>query len=130
MHFGLANAVPTFQRLMSNVLQGLLRNKCLVYLDDVLIVGHSFEEHINNLQEVLNAIKNAGLKLKPEKCHFGQTNVRFLGFQITKAWFPYNFLVPAIHRRPTGDIATEACFHILYSHRRPTGDDSPGSHSQ
>ena len=83
MPFGLANAVPTFQRLMSNVLQDLLRNKCLVYLDDVLIVGHSFEEHINNLQEVLNAIKNAGLKLKPDKCHFGQTNIRFHGFQIT-----------------------------------------------
>ena len=81
--FGLANAVPTFQRLMSNVLQGLLRNKCLVYLDDVLIVGHSFEEHLHNLQEVLNAIKNAGLKLKPEKCHFVQTNIHFLGFQIT-----------------------------------------------
>ena len=80
MPFGLANAVPTFQRLMSNVLQGLLCNKYLVYLDDVLLVGHSFEEHINNLQEVLNAFKSAGLKLKPEKCHFGQTNVRFLGF--------------------------------------------------
>ena len=72
MPFGLANAVPTFQRLMSNVLQGLLRNKSLVYLDDVLIVGHSFEEHINNLQEVLNAIKNAGLKMPlwTDKCSF------------------------------------------------------------
>ena len=101
MPFGLANAVPTFQRLMSNVLQGLLRNKCLVYLDDVLIVGHSFEEHINNLQEVLNAIKNAGLKLKPEKCHFGQTNVRFLGFQITnKGLSPDPEKVQAINEYP------------------------------
>ena len=67
---------------MSNVLQGLLPNKCLVYLDDVLIVGHNFEEHLNSLKEVLNAIQNAGLKLKPSKCHFGQTSVKFLGFQI------------------------------------------------
>ena len=56
MPFGLANAVPTFQRLMSNVLEGLLPNKCLVYLDDVLIVGRHFEEHMSNLKEVLDAI--------------------------------------------------------------------------
>ena len=108
MPFGLANAVPTFQRLMSNVLQGLLRNKCLVYLDDVLIVGHSFEEHLSNLKEVLDAIKNAGLKLKPEKCHFGQTNVRFLGFQITNEGLsPDPEKVQAIKEYPAPNDLTE-----------------------
>ena len=65
MAFGLTNAVPTFQRLMSNVLAGLLNNKCLVYIDDVLVVGKDFEEHMENLKEVFHAISNAGLKLKP-----------------------------------------------------------------
>ena len=39
MAFKLINAVPTFQRLMPNVLAGSLNNKCLVYVDDVLVVG-------------------------------------------------------------------------------------------
>lgn len=76
--FGLANAVSIFRRLMSNVLKGLLHYKCPVYLDDILIVGHNLEENLSNLTEMFNVVKNAGLKLNSENCHFGQTNVRFL----------------------------------------------------
>ena len=51
----------------------------------------------------------------------------FKGAQIksgTKAPTDLNAaLVPATHRRFTGDIATEACFHILFTQRRPTGDE-------
>ena len=83
MPFGLANAVPTFQRLMQRVLEGLTPNKCLVYLDDVLIIGSTFEEHLQNLKEVLQAIKVAGLKLKPSKCFFAQRNVKYLGFIVS-----------------------------------------------
>ena len=44
MPFGLTNAVPTFQRLMLAVLNGLLPLKCLVYLDDILVMGRTFAE--------------------------------------------------------------------------------------
>ena len=81
--FGLTNAVPTFQRLMSNVLAGLLNNKCLVYIDDVLVVGKDFEKHFENLKEVFHAISSAGLKLKPSKCFFAKKSVKFLGFEIS-----------------------------------------------
>ena len=83
MPFGLTNAVPTFQRLMSVVLEGLLPLRCLVYLDDVLVIGRSFEQHLENLEAVLEAISKAGLKLKPSKCHFAQSSVDFLGFTIS-----------------------------------------------
>ena len=52
MPFGLCNAPATFQRLMDLVLAGLQWKKCLVYLDDLLIIGKSFEEHLQNLQLV------------------------------------------------------------------------------
>ena len=81
--FGLSNAVPTFQRLMSRVLEGLSPTKCLVYLDDVLVIGKTFDEHCTNLKEVLDAIKRAGLKLKPSKCFFAHPEVKFLGFVIS-----------------------------------------------
>ena len=85
MPCGLANAVPTFQRLMSTVLQGLLPLKCLVYLDDVLVIGRSFEEHLQNLEAVLEATGKARLKLKASKCYFGYYSVRFLGFVISSS---------------------------------------------
>ena len=46
MPFGLCNAPATFQRLMDLVLAGLQWNNCLVYLDDILITGKTFKEHL------------------------------------------------------------------------------------
>ena len=45
-------------------LSGLLWTECLVYLDDVIVLGATFEEHIQALQAVLSCIRVAGLKLK------------------------------------------------------------------
>ncbi|GBN23893.1 Retrovirus-related Pol polyprotein from transposon 17.6 [Araneus ventricosus] len=52
MPFGLCNAPATFERLMETVLRGLSSEACLVYLDDIIIVGQTFEEHLNNLHKV------------------------------------------------------------------------------
>jgi len=50
MPFGLVNAP---QRLMEVVLTGLARDGCMVYLDDVLVIGKTSEEHNDNLTKVL-----------------------------------------------------------------------------
>ena len=42
MPFGLCNAPATFQHLMDSVLAGLQWSSCLVYLDDIIIMGRSF----------------------------------------------------------------------------------------
>ena len=47
--FGLSNAPSTFQMMMDLVLAGLQWTKCLVYLDDVIVVGTTFSEHLQNL---------------------------------------------------------------------------------
>ena len=78
MPFGLCNATATFQRLMDMVLKGLLWNNCLVYIDDIIIVGRTFEQHLNNLAQVFDRLEQAGLKLQPHKCHLLQSKVQFL----------------------------------------------------
>ena len=83
MPFGLVNAPATFQRLMEIVLHGLVRHSCLVYLDDVLVMGSTIEEHNTNLAEVLDRIRRAGLRLKPRKCKFAQESVAYLGHVVT-----------------------------------------------
>ena len=106
--FGLTNAVPTFQRLMATVLEGLRPSKCLVYIDDILIIGKTFEQHLNHLIEVLQAIRNAGLKLKPTKCSFAQHEVKFLGFVISsKGLAPDPDKVKAIRAYPQPKNLTE-----------------------
>ena len=83
MLFGLCNAPGTFQHLMENVLMGLTREKCIVYLDDVLVLGRTFSEHLSNLREVFSRLHRAGLKLKPPKCKLGQKEVVYLGYVVS-----------------------------------------------
>eukprot|EP00112_Aurelia_sp_Birch-Aquarium-sp1_P022168 Seg6151.1 transcript_id=Seg6151.1/GoldUCD/mRNA.D3Y31 product="Retrovirus-related Pol polyprotein from transposon 297" protein_id=Seg6151.1/GoldUCD/D3Y31 len=82
MPFGLTNAPATFQRLMDYVLTGLHWSQCLVYLDDVIIFGRDFEEHLTRLRTVLTRLNAAGLSLKPSKCHWAKTEVKYLGHVI------------------------------------------------
>ena len=76
---GLCNGPPTCQRLMELVLNGLQWQICLIYLDDVIVFGSSFSEHMQRLETVLQRILDAGLKLKPEKCTLLKPEVTFLG---------------------------------------------------
>ena len=83
MPFGLCNGLATFQRLMESVLVGLLRKCCMVYLDDVLIFGKNFAEHLTNMRKVFDKFCLANLKLKPTKCSLAGTEVTYLGYMIS-----------------------------------------------
>ena len=80
MPFGLCNAPATFQRLMDKVLSGLKWYSCLVYIDDIVVVGDSFENHLYNLVGVLKRLREAGLKVKPSKCSLCQREVQYLAW--------------------------------------------------
>ena len=72
MPFGLCNAPSTFQRLMELVLSGLCWEICLIYLDDVIVFGRNWDEHLQRLRQVLSRLQEAHLKLHPGKCQFSQ----------------------------------------------------------
>ena len=84
MPFGLCNAPSCFQRLMECVLRSLNWRIALIYLDDVLVYSRTFSDHLDHLRLVFDRFREAGLKLKPKKCHFGQKSVKFLGHVISK----------------------------------------------
>lgn len=84
MPFGLKNAPATFQRLMNSVLIGIQGLRCLVYLDDIVIYGSSLEEHNKRLTEVLQRLREANLKLQPDKCEFLRKEVNYLGHVISE----------------------------------------------
>ena len=79
MPFGLSNSPATFQRVMHLVLSGLIWSVVTVYLDDINIMGATFDETLQNLEIVLARFKKFGLKLKPRKCALFQIEVKFLG---------------------------------------------------
>lgn len=83
MPFGLTNAPATFQKFINDVLRPFLDSFCTAYLDDILIYSETIQEHKLHVRKVLEALSMAGLHLKPEKCEFHCTSVRYLGMIIS-----------------------------------------------
>ena len=83
MGFGLCNAPATFSRAMNLVLRGLTWNIVLAFLDDALVLGKDFEDHMANLRSVFARFREFDLKFKPKKCALFQRKVEFLGRQVS-----------------------------------------------
>ena len=79
MPFGLCNATATFQKLMDWVFSDIKQefgNMVIYYVDDVLIATKTIEQHVTRLNQ---ALRQAGLKCKPEKCDLLKQSVKYLG---------------------------------------------------
>lgn len=83
MPMGVCNGPATFQRLMQTTMNDLIFQILLVYLDDILVFSKTFPEHLVRLRTVFTRLQDTGLKVKVGKCHFLQSEVIFLGHQIS-----------------------------------------------
>uniref|UniRef100_A0A915E576 RNA-directed DNA polymerase n=1 Tax=Ditylenchus dipsaci TaxID=166011 RepID=A0A915E576_9BILA len=80
--FGVKSAPGIFQQLMDTLLSGI--PGAVAYLDDIIIVGSSIEEHNSALLAVFNRIRDAGLQVRLSKCEFFLPSVKYLGFIVDK----------------------------------------------
>ncbi|XP_050065751.1 uncharacterized protein K02A2.6-like [Aphis gossypii] len=64
---------------MGEVLKGLIGDFVEVYLDDIVIYSYDLEEHLIHIEKVVERLHRSGLTCQPKKCHFGQTQISFLG---------------------------------------------------
>jgi len=79
MPFGLTNAPATFQGLMNNIFQSMLRKYVLVFFDDILVYSPSWCTHIQQLEKVLSLLREHKLYAKLSKCSFGKPQIKYLG---------------------------------------------------
>ncbi|KAK3524880.1 hypothetical protein QTP86_011083 [Hemibagrus guttatus] len=84
MPFGLCNAPAMFQRLMDRVLAGMQWEICLVYLDDIIVLGKDVKEMLQRLAQVFERLRQADLKLKPTKCCLFRRQVAYLGHIVSE----------------------------------------------
>ena len=80
--FGFHGAAPSFQRFMQSGLGDLHWKMALCYLDDTIVWGRNWTEHMRNLDLVLRRFKDNGLLLNKDKCQFGMRKITFLGHEI------------------------------------------------
>ena len=79
LSFGLRNAPGAFQREMTRILDIFPHDRVIVYIDDVLIISNSLEEHEQLVSKVLATLEAHGVKIKPGKCTWFASEVEYLG---------------------------------------------------
>jgi len=68
---------------MDLVLSGVSQSVCICYLDDLILHSMTLDQHLENLEMILQKLRGANLKLKPSKCFYLQTSVKFLGHLVS-----------------------------------------------
>lgn len=68
---------------MEHVLDSLLDECCISYLDDILCYAKFFEDHVVGLRQVLRALQQHGIKLQPTNCELFKREVRYVGLLVS-----------------------------------------------
>lgn len=81
--FGLNIAPSSFTRMMTLAFSGLIPERVLIYMDDLIVIGFTEQHHLENLELVFESCRKFNLKLQPDKCKFFMREVAFLGHRCT-----------------------------------------------
>jgi hypothetical protein len=79
---GLKNAGSTFSRLTKTVLESQVGRNIFTYVDDIVVASRSKEDHLADLAETFANMRDARLRLNPEKCVFGVRQGKILGYLV------------------------------------------------
>ena len=82
LSFGLKNSGIAFQKCMQQILAEFCYSNVIIYIDDILLMTRTFEEHLILVEKVLSTLMYNGIKIKLDKCEFFQREVQFLGHVI------------------------------------------------
>jgi len=69
---------------MNTIFREYIDKFIVVYIDDITIYSKTFNEHLQHLRSTFTKLREAGLKVQPDKCQFGKTSLPFLGYIIGK----------------------------------------------
>lgn len=102
MPFGLVNAPAVFQNMINKALGKRRFDLAIPYLDDLLSTGSTLEESFRKLEEILSLLSKAGLTLNLKKCFFFQSQLDYLGYEISEAGLrPGTRKIRAVSEFPT-----------------------------
>ena len=76
-------------------------NGVACFIDDIIVTGANEQEHLHNLNQLFERLRDYGFTVKIEKCEFFKTSIEYLGHVIDKdGKRPSNFSIEAIKRLP------------------------------
>lgn len=83
MPFGLHSGGATWQRLIDLIIGPELEPYAFAYLDDIIIVTETFEEHLRILNLIFDRLQQAGIIISREKSRFCAPELKYLGYIVT-----------------------------------------------
>ena len=104
---------------MEIILQGL--EYVAIIQDDILITGLDDNQHLSNLEKVLQRLDSYGLRLKLEKCKFMQPSVTYMGMKLSaEGVSPTEEKAKALKDAPTPENSTQlrAILGMVNYHRK------------
>ena len=81
--FGLQSSSSALNRALQIALSGLHGDSLLVYVDDVIVSSTDVDSHFTKLERVLRRLQHHRFILRPAKCEFLQSTIKYLGFQVS-----------------------------------------------
>ena len=117
---GIKVSPAEFQRIMEKIAGDLVPDSVSVYMDDLLCYSENENDALCVIQQILTRFREAGLKFNPKKCLLGQTEIQYLGYDISKnGWRPSKDKVKSLLSLEKPSTTTElrqflgmANFHI------------------
>nr|KAJ0215185.1 hypothetical protein LSAT_V11C300107570 [Lactuca sativa] len=84
MSFGLKNIGSTYQRLVDSLFANQIGRNIKVYVNDMVIKSPDEQRPLLDVEEALQTLERAKMKLNPAKYTFGVEEGKFLGYYVTK----------------------------------------------
>ncbi|MBW0519023.1 hypothetical protein O181_058738 [Austropuccinia psidii MF-1] len=83
MPFGLTSATASFHNLVNYIFSDFFDIFVVVYLDDIMFLSSSEEEHVKHVASVLQRLRDNNLFAKASKCVFHASSVEYLGYVVS-----------------------------------------------
>lgn len=110
MPFGLKNVGATYQRAMIALFHDMINKEMEVYVDNMIVKSRYKEDHLTQLRKLFVWLRKYRLKLNPNKCIFGSSHGKLLGFIISERGIEVDpSKAKAIIRMPTPRTEKDVC---------------------
>ena len=97
MPFGMKNSPATFQQMINQIVENF--EGCEAYIDDVVMFGSAWEQHLQRVRELFCRLRLANLTVNLVKSKFGHAHVTYLGHVVGQGQVkPVNAKVEAIFK--------------------------------
>ena len=83
MPFDLKNVGPTYQKMITKMFEPQLGKNIEVYIDNMVVKSKVVSEHVGDLRNIFEILREHKLRLNASKCSFGVGSGKFLGYMVT-----------------------------------------------